>query len=119
MTVLVCVWLLALGVSLGACGWVWRQGDIGVPVRWTGVAVIPSVVVVAEWGLRAGLSLPGAFLSHWPFAFGSLAMGVPIVGSFLDAPIRTLGWRLELIRQAHVVTWASGSVLAVSMVLDA
>jgi hypothetical protein len=90
-----------------------------IAIRRSGMAVVPSVLPLFEYGLRSicGLSSSLSYV-QWPFLLGSLGGLIFMVASFVDSPVNQLDTKWTLVRLTHVVAWACGAVLAISMLLD-
>lgn len=121
MTVIFWTWLLV--VAIGTIFWGWHTALVASQSERTALnrsvlATTPVIMPVAEWGFRSLLHSPGLYVLRWPFLAACLVGGLSLLGSFLDAPPGALSWRANVIRTTHLLAWAAGLLVSLTMILD-
>jgi hypothetical protein len=122
MNAIVYLWLAAAGAGVvGVLAVLLRpppDRDAMRAVRWSAVALAPSALPLAEYGLRRIGNV--WVLSHYvagAFMLASLVGAIFVIGSFLDWPFSRRSPAWQFARLAHVCAWATGAIVSVAMVL--
>ena len=88
-------------------------------VHRTSLALAAGAMPLLEFLARRVVGAATApHLTRWPFMVASVLGIVPISMSLLDARFGTLPRAFEVTRVVHLLAWAFGILVAVSMVLD-
>jgi hypothetical protein len=115
------MWLVALAIGTILWGWTLALGLRGADraaLARSALATAPAVLPITEWAVRLLWDSPGFFLVRWPFFAANLLGGLLLLGSFLDAPPGAVDRRADAARIAHAITWCTGSLVSLTMVLD-